>query len=203
MKSFLRGVRSGVLLAFLFGLSVPGAFGYSTAVIDAGHGGHDRGGIPGQKTSEKAMALDVALRVRSYLRAAGLRTVMTRSRDEFVALGKRVAIANAERNAVFVSVHFNSARREGASGIETYYFSSRAAGLASAIHRKTILATGAEDRGVRRRSYYVLRKSRIPAVLFEGGFLTNRAEARRIESAAYRDKLAKSVAQAVISKRSL
>jgi N-acetylmuramoyl-L-alanine amidase len=88
-----------------------------TVVIDAGHGGYDRGGIPGQRVSEKDMTLDVARRLRSVLQASGYRVVMTRDSDVFVPLGTRTAIANSQRNAIFVSVHFNSATRKGASGI--------------------------------------------------------------------------------------
>ena len=95
----------------------------TTVVIDAGHGGHDRGGIPGQRVSEKEMTLDVARRLRSVLAASGYRVVMTRDSDVFVPLGTRTGIANSYRNAIFVSVHFNSATRRGASGIETYFYS--------------------------------------------------------------------------------
>src|SRR4029453_10842238 len=64
----------------------------TTVVIDAGHGGHDRGGIPGQRVAEKDMTLDVALRLRNVLSASGYRVVMTRSTDVFVPLAGRVAI---------------------------------------------------------------------------------------------------------------
>src|SRR6476469_3176222 len=97
--------------------------GLPTIVIDAGHGGHDRGGIPGQRIAEKDMTLDVAQRLRNVLSASGYRVVMTRDSDVFVPLGTRCAIANSNRNAIFVSVNFNSATRGGASGIETYFYS--------------------------------------------------------------------------------
>src|SRR6266487_5632709 len=76
-----------------------------TVVIDAGHGGHDRGGIPGQRVAEKVVTLDVAQRLRNVLEASGYRVVMTRDSDVFVPLGTRVAIANSYRNAIFVCVH--------------------------------------------------------------------------------------------------
>src|ERR1700730_12500938 len=81
----------------------------STVVIDAGHGGYDRGGVPGQRIAEKDKTLDVALRLRSILQADGYRVIMTRDRDVFVPLGARVAIANAYRGASFISIHFNCA----------------------------------------------------------------------------------------------
>jgi N-acetylmuramoyl-L-alanine amidase len=91
----------------------------ATVVIDAGHGGYDRGGIPGQTVADKEMTLDVAQRLKKVLAASGYRVVMTRDGDVFVPLGTRVAIANSYSNAIFVSIHFNSAKRSGAGGIET------------------------------------------------------------------------------------
>lgn len=171
---------------------------FNTVIIDAGHGGHDRGGVPGQRVSEKAMALDVSQRLRRKLRAAGYRVIMTRDGDYFVPLGTRVRMARS--NSIFVSVHFNSARRRGASGIETYYYSSQSAGLAAAIHRNVVAGSGSENRGIRRRGFYVLRRNSRPAVLVECGFLTNPAEARQAESSAYRDQLASSIARGIIGR---
>src|SRR5438477_13104831 len=90
----------------------------TTVVIDAGHGGFDRGGIPGQRIPEKEMTLDVAQRLKGVLTAAGYRVVMTRDSDVFVPLATRVAIANSYRNAMRVSIHCNSAKRMRAGGIE-------------------------------------------------------------------------------------
>src|SRR5262249_50915221 len=172
-----------------------------TVVIDAGHGGYDRGGIPGQRVSEKDMTLDVARRLRSVLAASGYRVVMTRDSDVFVPLGTRCAIANAYRNAVFVSVHFNSATRRGASGIETYFYSRDSLALASAIHHYVSGGAPSENRGVRRRGYFVLRRTSIPAVLVECGFLTNPTEAAYAETASYRQRLAEAIAPGVRNRR--
>jgi len=172
--------------------------GFSTVVIDAGHGGHDPGGIPGQRVQEKTVALDVARRLRTCLQEAGLRTVMTRSNDTFIPLPRRVVIANAQRNAVFVSIHFNSSTRAGAHGYETYYYRSSAASLAARIQSQITQILPDDNRHLKRRGYYVLRKTAIPAVLVECGFLTNRDEARLALSANYREKLARTIGRAVI-----
>jgi N-acetylmuramoyl-L-alanine amidase len=168
-----------------------------TVVIDAGHGGHDRGGIPGQRVAEKDMTLDVALRLRNILSANGYNVVMTRSSDVFVPLGGRVAIANSYRNAVFVCIHFNATARSGASGIETYFYSRDSLPLASAIHYYVAGGAPSENRGVRRRGYFVLRKTNIPAVLVECGYLTNPTEAAYAETASYRQRLAEEIATGV------
>ena len=169
----------------------------TTVVIDAGHGGHDRGGIPGQRIAEKEMTLDVAQRLKKLLAADGYRVVMTRENDVFVPLGTRTAIANSYRNAIFVSVHFNSAKRVGADGIETYFYGRDSLPLASAVHHFVAGGAASPNRGVRRRGYFVLRRARVPAVLVECGFLTNPTEAAYISKSSYRQKLAEEIAAGV------
>lgn len=193
--------RVAFLLVCFLSVCAPAAFaGFSTVVIDAGHGGHDRGGIPGQRVGEKNMTLDVARRLRARLQSAGLRTVMTRNSDDFISLGQRVAIANSQRNAVFVSIHFNSAPRLGAHGFETYYYSRQSAALAARLYANLTRAWPSENRGLRTRGFFVIRRTRIPAVLCECGFLTNPEEAARISRPETRERLASVLAQAIITK---
>lgn len=185
-----------VIFALLAGaVAAPAA---RTIVIDAGHGGHDRGGVPGQRVPEKVVALDVARRLQARLQAGGHSTVMTRNADVFVSLGTRVAIANRQRGAIMVSVHFNSAPRVGARGFETFYYNSSAYPLAARIQSKLLRLYPTENRGVKRRGFYVLRKTAIPAVLVECGFLTNPQEARLALSADHRQRLADAIAAAVM-----
>jgi N-acetylmuramoyl-L-alanine amidase len=211
--NFCRTVLSlvGLLLAFLAcsshaarsRRSAGGDSSPITVVIDAGHGGHDRGGIPGQRIAEKNMTLDVALRLRKVLSRRGYRVVMTRSSDVFVPLPTRVAIANSYRNAIFVCIHFNATGRRGASGIETYFYDRDSLPLASAIHYYVAGGAPSENRGVRRRGFYVLRKTRIPAVLVECGFLTNPTEAAYAQHASYRQKLAEEIAAGIRGRNSV
>lgn len=168
-----------------------------TVVIDAGHGGHDRGGSPGQRIAEKPYTLDIARRLNSALRSRGFRTVMTRSGDYFVGLDQRCAISNSTSGSIFVSIHCNSAPREGAFGIETYYYSGNSGALAATIHSAVVRTTGSLNRSVRRRGFYVLRHNARPAVLVECGFLTNRAEASRLTNSSYRQRLADAIAAAI------
>src|SRR5437588_3592168 len=175
----------------------------TTVVIDAGHGGHDRGGIPGQRIAEKDMTLDVAQRLRNVLAASGYRVVMTRDSDVFVSLPGRVAIANSYRNAVFVCIHFNATKRMGAGGIETYFYSRDSLSLASAVHYYVVGGAPSANRGVRRRGFYVLRKTNVPAVLVECGFLTNPTEGAYAQTASYRQKLAEEIAAGVRGRNSV
>jgi N-acetylmuramoyl-L-alanine amidase len=172
-------------------------------VIDAGHGGFDRGGIAGQRVSEKTMNLDVAQRLKQVLQASGYRVVMTRDSDVFVPLPTRVAIANSYRNAIFVCIHFNATGRSGANGIETYFFSSQSLSLASAIHYYVAGGAPSANRGVRRRGYYVLRKTTVPSVLVECGFLTNPTEAQYAQTIGYRQKLADEIARGIRNRYSV
>ncbi len=193
----------GLFFFFLLLSLVAEASAFRTVIIDPGHGGHDRGGIPGQRIGEKYLALDVSLRLNRILRSRGFRTVLTRQSDVFVSLPQRVAIANRYRgaNAIFVSVHFNSAYREGARGFETFYYGSSGSRMAYRIQRRLLRTYPTEDRGVKRRGFYVLRHCRIPAVLVECGFLTNGIEARQSLKASHRQRLAEAIAYGLIESR--
>ena len=168
-----------------------------TIVLDAGHGGHDRGGVPRQRVSEKMMTLDVTQRLKKILEGSGYRVVMTRNSDVFIPLGTRTAIANSHRGSTFVSVHFNSASRAGANGIETYYYRPDSSSLAASIHRNVVAIAPTENRGIRRRGYYVLRQTKVPGVLVECGFLTNPTEANYALNANYRQRLAEAIARGI------
>lgn len=195
----LPGPRLLLNLFLLLSFSAAGHAGFSTVVLDAGHGGHDLGGIPGQRVCEKEMALDVAKRIGIILREDGLRTVMTRSDDTFIPLPMRCAIANSRSSAVFVSIHFNASPRVGATGFETYYYQSKAASLASQIQGKMSRLGFGDNRGVKRQGFYVLRKTTIPAVLCEPGFLTNPQYGGVIRQTIQRQRLAVAIAAAVVS----
>jgi N-acetylmuramoyl-L-alanine amidase len=184
-------------LGLFLAASTVASAGARTIVIDAGHGGHDNGGVPGQRVSEKVLALDTSLRLKKELERRGFNVVMTRSRDVFIPLATRVAIANKYRGAIFVSVHYNSARRSSAQGFETYFYSKTSAPLAYRIQRNILRTASTENRGIKQRGFYVLRNTKIPAVLVECGFLTNRTEAKRCMKPTYRQALAEQIAAAV------
>jgi hypothetical protein len=137
------------------------------------------------------------------LQSYGYRVVMTRDSDVFIPLGTRVAIGNSYRDAIFVCIHFNATPRRSASGIETYFYSSQSLPLASAIHYYVAGGAPSENRGVRRRGFFVLRRTTIPSVLVECGFLTNPTEAQYAENAAYRQKLALEIAHGIQNRSSV
>lgn len=201
----------------------PGKSPVHTIVLDPGHGGSDRGtaGVTGR---EKVLTLDLARRVQRLLEAAGLKVVPTRTFDENVSLDDRVALTARKHADLFVSLHFNSGGN--AQGIETYcvppagavstanpfrrffggdddkctgnQFDEKNVWLAHCVQRSLLHITGANDRGVRRARYVVIRDAPCPAILVESGFLSNPSEEQRLLAPDYRDKLAKGIADGIL-----
>lgn len=179
----------------------PGLGRFDTVVVDAGHGGHDRGARSVSGMPEKMVALDTSKRLAKILRSKGFRVIETRTTDNFITLGNRVAISNRTSNAIFVSVHYNWAPRSAARGLEVYYYNPRSRPLAASINRQINKAYPTLDRGVKRNSYYVLRNNRRPAVLCELGFLSNSQDNRYAQNAMYRQRLAERIAAGIIEAR--
>src|SRR6201993_3947756 len=167
---------------------------FSTVVVDAGHGGKDTGAYRRYGPPEKMVTLDVAERLNRKLRESQLKTVMTRSSDVFIPLDERVNIENSQKNAVFVSIHFNDSRRRGIRGFETYYHSASSVDLAQRIQSKLMTIPRSANRGVHRANYRVLRLAKYPAVLVECGFLSNPREGGEARDSDYRAELADKIA---------
>ena len=170
-------------------------------MVDAGHGGKDNGAYRRYGPPEKIVALDVAQRLNRKLRESQLKTVMTRNSDVFIELNDRVAIENAQKNAIFVSIHFNDSRRRGVRGFETYYHSGASSDLASRIQAKLMTIPHSANRGVHTANFRVLRLASYPAVLVECGFLSNRSEANKTRDSEYRELLADRIAEAIVEQR--
>ena len=174
---------------------------FSTVVVDAGHGGKDNGAYRRFGGAEKVATLDVAKRVARKLHESDLKIVMTRSTDVFIPLDQRVAIENAQKNSVFVSIHFNDSRRRGIHGFETYYHSANSFDLAHRIQSKLMTIPHSANRGVHTANFRVLRLAKYPAVLVECGFLSNRLEGGEARDAEYREELADRIAEAITEQR--
>lgn len=175
--------------------------GFSTVVIDAGHGGGDNGGRARSGLMEKTVALDTALRLRPLLQHAGFRTVMTRSGDSFIELDQRVNIANHYPDAVLVSVHYNASPSSAPVGAETFFWRPDSYGLAARVENHLAAGTGMARRGATRRVLRLTHNPRIPAILCECGFLTNAGEASRISSGEFRQEVAEAIAAGIVEQR--
>jgi N-acetylmuramoyl-L-alanine amidase len=177
-----------------------------TIVIDVGHGGTDRGArahLP--YCEEKKICLLTARLVRQYLDQLGYHVVMTRNNDHFIPLARRVEIAEQADANIFVSIHFNSSRSPEAKGIEVFFCDSKESKtrtnasrkLADAILSRLVRRTSAHSRGVKKGNFYVIRETEMPAVLVEGGFISNPAERALLKSRDYQEKIAQGIADGI------
>ena len=196
---------------------------FGTVIIDPGHGGTDPGSV-NRYGKEKDFNLRLAKILMKDLERKGFRVRMTRSSDVYPTLGQRVSFANRIPDAIFVSIHFNSFVNSTAKGIETYALSPRGSGthnsrgvrnnflegnrrdseniaLATAVHAAVMKKTQAEDRGIKRDRFTVLAGLSMPAVLLEGGFLSNPAEAKKIASTSYLSIISQGIANGIVTYR--
>jgi N-acetylmuramoyl-L-alanine amidase len=200
-----------------------------TVVLDAGHGGYDKGQMS-RYGAEKDFALDVARKLRALLQAKGLRVIMTREGDYFVPLEVRAKIANSARNSIFVSIHFNATNDDpNATGFEIFSFTPRGApstsdanvnarsfnaqpgssvdaqsmALSACIYHSVLGQLREYDRGIKRARFAVLRLTKVPAVLIECGFLTERGESKLISNKDWRAKLAGAIGIGIESYQAL
>ncbi len=170
-----------------------------TLVIDAGHGGKDQGARGVGPRVEKEVNLQISRRLVQMLRERGANVITTRDDDRFLELEERAGIAERSRADLFVSIHADSAQRDGARGATVYI--ARNASVSSMLAGETINAAlvqaGIESRGVRRAGFKVLVGHSRPAVLIECGFLTNHYEAHNLARAEYQQRLAAAVAEGI------
>jgi len=174
---------------------------FSTVVVDAGHGGKDSGAYRRYGPPEKMVALDVAQRLKQKLRESQIKTVMTRDSDVFIPLNDRVAMENKQKNAVFVSIHFNDSRKRKTRGFETYYHSGASFDMANRIQQKLMTIPNSANGGVHTANFRVLRLANCPAVLVECGYLSNRSEGNQARDWEYRELLADRIAEAIVEQR--
>jgi len=175
---------------------------------------------------EKDLTLDVAHRVDRLLAAEGIATVMTRLGDTYVSLAERAAFANRVSDCIFISIHFNEDNRPVSTGVETYYAAHQitpgsfmtswlpflwralsespnleSQSLAGFIQEALVARTQALDRGTKAKQFFVIANVTSPAVLVEGGFLTNKEDNSRLASQDYREQLAAAISDGILRYR--
>jgi N-acetylmuramoyl-L-alanine amidase len=180
----------------------------SIVVIDAGHGGKDTGALSAKhKYEEKTLTLMTARLVKDYLEEMDYKVILTRTKDASVSLEKRAELANSLDAALFVSIHYNFASNETAHGIEIFYYkddknpaSSRllqSKRLGEEVLATIVKHTGASPRGIKKANFAVIRETKMPAILIEGGFLSNPSERERLKEGAYQKFLAWGIARGI------
>jgi len=178
-----------------------------TIVIDPGHGGKDAGAFHHPRVKrytrlpEKAIVLDIGQRVRELLVARGAKVVMTRTTDRKIELPDRAAMADRHRADLFVSIHADSIAKPGISGATVHIFEKpRAASRHAARSMEAALGrAGISCRGIRGSNLHVLREHSRPSLLVECGYLSNRNDAKKLNDAAYRGKVAAAIADGIAS----
>ena len=200
-----------------------------TVVLDPGHGGFDKGAT-NSYGFEKDYALDVARQLRPLLQAKGFKVIMTRENDVFLPLELRAHIANGTQDSVFVSLHFNATdTNPTATGFEVFSLTPRgapstadnslaaqfvnmqagspvdaqSAELSVSVYHAMVGQLQEFDRGVKRARFAVLRHTKIPAILVEGGFVSEKGESKLIANPAWRGKLAEAIATGIENYRTL
>jgi len=185
----------------VFGLPVVPRGRY-LVVIDPGHGGPDPGAVGIGGLRETDIVLDISTQVANLLKAKGVRVRLTRSTEIDLDLPPRVLIANQLRANAFVSIHANASSRnwEDVNGIETFFFSGlRGNQLASEIQQQVLnVSPRSPNRGVRKGRFFVIRRTIMPAVLVETGFVTGRLDAPRLAKASHRRQLAFAIATGIL-----
>lgn len=176
-----------------------------TVILDAGHGGRDGGAAASDGTLEKTLNLAVATKLCAMLETANVRVIMTRTDDRELAspdsshkkrddLQARLAMTENLERAIFVSLHMNTFPVEKYSGLQVYFSPNHVESLALAerIQADALMLREDNHRAVKAAgdSIYLMTHIKIPAVLVECGFLSNREECELLKSEVYQTKLA-------------
>lgn len=183
----------------------------AVVVIDPGHGGTTEvGGSSANNATgpaglkEKTVTLDIAKRAEPLLKAAGHSVKLTRTSDVNLGLAARAGVAKAAGADAFVAIHMNASKAHNAQGTETYHHtdaSSDSKALAAAVQKRVQAATGLRDRGVKHEQFGAIKPAshaaRTAAVLVEVSFLDRADEEARLKTDAYKDKIAKAIADGI------
>ena len=171
-------------------------------LIDPGHGGLDPGAIGIGGLRESDVVLEVSKIVKKFLSEKGVKVRLTRNKELDLDLPPRVSFANKTDADIFVSIHANASRgkRRDINGLETFFYRGWKGRLLAKRIQKQILkvSPGSPDRGVKQGRFYVIKNTKMPAVLVEIGFLTGRLDARRLEKPVHRKRIAFAIAKGII-----
>ena len=183
----------------------PGEQKQAVVVIDPGHGGTDPGkvGIDGQL--EKDINLSIALRLKEYLEASDVDVILTREDDnglypegernkKMSDMKKRCQIIEKAAPDLVVSIHQNSYHEESVSGGQVFYYKNSQKGktLAEILQKRFNYVLGEKNsrQAKANGNYYLLLHVKPPIAIVECGFLSNRAEAAKLQDEVYQDRMA-------------
>lgn len=176
-------------------------------VIDSGHGGKDPGKVGVNGVNEADVNLKIAQKLKKILEAKGVTVIMTREDEGSLAgsksedMQKRVSIINEKKPALAVSVHQNSYSSEEVHGAQVFYYTNSAEGeKAARIMQEALLDVDGDNKRKEKANdtYYMLKRTDVPVIIVECGFLSNRAEADLLVTEEYQDRLAEAIAKGIL-----
>lgn len=184
-----------------------------TVVLDAGHGSSDSGKVGINGVLEKDINLSISKKTKKYLEKKGVRVIMTRDKDESLAEGEkgnrkvqdmkaRVKRINDTKPDLAVSIHQNSYHEESIHGAQVFYYEHSESGEKDArILQEALLAVDPDNtRQVKANTtYYLLKRTEVPILIVECGFLSNQEEAEKLASEDYQKEIAKAIANGIES----
>lgn len=184
-----------------------------TVVIDSGHGGNDPGKIGINDAREKDVNLQIAQKVKTLLEEKGIKVVMTREDDSTLAkdtdtnkkvqdMKARVELINDSAPDIAVSIHQNSYQDERVHGAQVFYYAHSEEGeKAAIIMQKALLAVDKDNHRQAKEdnTYYLLKRTEVPTIIVECGFLSNQEEADKLVTEEYQQQIAEAIVQGIES----
>lgn len=175
-------------------------------VIDAGHGGYDPGKIGVNKALEKDINLQISEKIKRYLEESGIEVVMTREKDimeetKLTDMQKRVSLINKTKPVIAVSIHQNSYSDSSVTGAQVFYYKGSEVGKEAAIlMQEELKKLNSENvREIKENNnFYMLKKTKVPTIIVECGFLSNVQEAEMLVSEEYQEVLAETISGGII-----
>ncbi|GAB6153477.1 N-acetylmuramoyl-L-alanine amidase [Desulfosporosinus burensis] len=222
----ILGKKTAIILVLgVMGMLVVSVFWHgSTAVVspledryvvmlDPGHGGYDPGAVSSQGVYEKEINLQIAHKVKEMLRPSGIVVFLTREEDsdyvpngvtgktskKKIDLNHRIDMANQEKANVFVSLHVNATAKGQNSGAETFYHYKSESGkrLAELIQQELIKISGMNRRVAKPGDFYVIKNTKMPAVIVEVGYLSSTKEQTKLQQTWYQEQLSRAIAKGI------
>lgn len=175
-------------------------------VIDAGHGGYDPGKIGVNKALEKDINLQISEKIKRYLEESGIEVVMTREKDimeetKLTDMQKRVSLINKTKPVIAVSIHQNSYSDSSVTGAQVFYYKGSEVGKeAATLMQEELKKLNSENvREIKENNnFYMLKKTKVPTIIVECGFLSNAQEAEKLVSEEYQEVLAETISGGII-----
>lgn len=180
--------------------------GKDIVVIDAGHGGHDPGKVGVNDALEKDINLQIAQKVKTYLEKNGIQVIMTREDDamedtKLEDMKKRVALINEIKPAITVSIHQNSYSDASVKGAQVFYYAGSEVSkeVASLMQEELRKVDTENTRQIKSNSdFYMLKKTEVPTIIVECGFLSNPGEAEKLTSEEYQEEMAQAICNGIM-----